>query len=83
MAGSNPTIPDTVTIPTMFERHFSVRTLSELWGYSEDTIQIWFEAESGVLKHGDEGDPKTGRKRKVFLRIPESVAMRVYEERTK
>src|SRR5215470_5806545 len=38
-----------------FERHFTPRTLAELWGFSEDTIQRWFEDQPGVLKHGDEG----------------------------
>jgi hypothetical protein len=66
----------------MFERHFSPRTLSELWGFSEDTIQRWFEDEEGVLRHGEAGDAKSRKRRKVFLRIPESVAMRIYREKT-
>ena len=65
----------------IFERHFSTRTLAELWGFSEDTIQRWFEDEPGVLKQGSGGE--RGGKRKLFLRIPESVAGRVYQERTK
>jgi hypothetical protein len=65
----------------VFERHFSPRTLAEMWGYSEDTIVRWFEDEKGVLKCGTEGT--RGRRRKVAIRIPESVARRVYSERTK
>jgi hypothetical protein len=67
---------------SVFERHFSPRTLAELWGFSEDTIQRWFEDEPGVLKHGESG-AGARRRRKVYLRIPESLAMRVYEEKTK
>lgn len=64
---------------TIFERHFSPRTLAELWNFSEDTIQRWFEDEPGVLKHGD----RSGRNRKLYLRIPESIATRVYHEKVK
>jgi len=66
---------------TVFERHFSPRTLAEMWCYSEDTIVRWFEDEPGVLKCGVDGS--RGRRRKITLRIPESVALRVYEERTR
>jgi hypothetical protein len=64
---------------SMFERHFSTRTLAELWGFSEDTIVRWFEDEPTVLKCGSEGG--RGKRRKIVLRIPESTAMRVYQER--
>lgn len=60
----------------MFERHFSVRTLAELWGWSESTIQRWFEDEPGVLAVAGRSRRGPGR---VSLRIPESVARRVYE----
>jgi hypothetical protein len=68
-------------VATHFERHFSPRTLAELWSFSEDTIVRWFEEEAGVLKCGQAGN---GRGRgKVSLRIPESVALRIYQERTR
>ena len=43
---------------TIFERHFSPKVLSELWGFSTDTIYKWFRDEEGVLKarEGDTGD---------------------------
>jgi hypothetical protein len=74
-SGAPPFIPN-----GMFERHFSPRTLAELWGFSEDTIQRWFEDEPGVLKCGSEGG--RGKPRRVSLRIPEAVAARVYHART-
>ena len=67
---------------TVFERHFSPKALAELWNFSEDTIVRWFEDEPGVLKHG-ETDSKRGKRRKLYLRIPESIALRVYQSRTK
>lgn len=65
----------------MLERHFTVSVLSELWGLSCDVLQRWFEEEPGVLKIGNSGD--NGKRRKITLRIPESIAWRVYRERTK
>jgi hypothetical protein len=70
-----------ITPADPFERHFSVRTLAEMWAFSEDTVQRWFEEIPGVLKHGNDG--KRGARRKVTIRIPESVAKRVYAEKTR
>jgi hypothetical protein len=67
--------------PTFQEPHFTPRELAQGWGLSDDTIRRWFEDEPGVLKGGVDGS--RGRRRKMFLRIPASVAQRVYEERTK
>lgn len=64
-----------------FERHFSPKTIAELWGFSEQTIVRIFQSEPGVLMHGDE-NPR-GKQRHVSIRIPESVMKRVYRERIK
>lgn len=74
-------IAEGVRQSSMLERHFSPRTLAEVWGYSEDTIIRIFEDVPGVLKHGSEGG--RGKRRKIVLRIPESIALRVYQERCK
>lgn len=59
------------------EKHYSVQQVSEMWGYSEDTIRRLFRDEKGVLKIGS---PETRYKRKRFqLSIPESVLIRVYQ----
>jgi hypothetical protein len=68
---------------TVFERHFSPQALAEIWGFSVDTIQRWFEDEPGVLKHGEAVTQKRGKRRKLYLRVPESVALKVYLERTR
>ena len=67
--------------PTFQESHFTPRELAQGWGLSDDTIRRWFEDEPGVLKGGFDGS--RGRRRKMFLRIPASLAQRVYLERTK
>lgn len=65
----------------MTERHFTPRTLAEVWCVSEDTVVRWFRDEAGVLKIAAEGRRKRGGR--VSLRIPESVALRVYRERSR
>ena len=67
--------------PSMYERHFSPGTLAELWNFSEDTIIRWFEDEPDVLRTGCDGS--RGKRRKLTLRIPESVAARVYDKQRK
>jgi len=81
MSNSRALRATTECVTGVFERHFSTRTLAELWGFSEDTIVRWFENEPGVLKCGQRGNSR--RRGKVTLRIPESVALRVYQERTR
>jgi hypothetical protein len=69
----------TKSFPT--ERHFSVGTLAELWSLSEDTITRWFAEVDGVLKFGTPGG--RGHRQRITLRIPESIALQVYAERTR
>ena len=58
-----------------FERHSSPRTLAEMWAFSEDTVIRSFEDVPGVLKSGMEGG--RGKRRKMTIRIPESIALSV------
>jgi len=57
------------------ERHFSPRTLAEIWGLDESTIRRMFQEEPGVLKVGNR-DRRNGKRDYVTLRIPESVVQR-------
>lgn len=59
----------------MTERHFTVMELAELWNLSDDTVRRFFKDEPGVICWVRQQE---GRRRKVCLRIPESVALRVY-----
>ena len=65
------------SVPT-FEKHFSVRELAALWGLSERTIRRIFAGESGVISWG-RNESRTKRPYKT-VRIPESVAQRVYRK---
>lgn len=64
----------------MLEPHYTVKFLADKWGFSEDAIRRWFENEPGVLRSGV--DARRGRKRRITMRIPGSVAYRVYRRMT-
>jgi len=65
-----------------FERHFTTRDLAELWKFDETTIRRIFQDQPGVLKVG-KSNRRDGKRDYVTLRIPESVALRVYQERAR
>ena len=64
------------------EPHYTVTELAKRWHLSPRTVRSWFEDEPGVLKHGHFG-VRGKRRPYVTLRIAESVARRVYAERSK
>lgn len=63
------------------ERHFKPRELAKIWAFDESTIRRWFEDEPGVLKIGRTVS-RNGKRRKVSLRIPESIAEKVHRMRS-
>jgi hypothetical protein len=67
--------------PMVIDAHYSPQFYAELWGMSPSTVIRWFQDEPGVLKLSQPA--KNGKRTRVELRIPFSVAMRVYRERTK
>jgi hypothetical protein len=65
---------------TLTEEHFTVKDLAKLWSMSEATVRRMFRNEPGVLRFRR---PKKGHKRDyATLRIPRSVAERVYRRMT-
>lgn len=58
------------------ERFYSPERIAELWSLSSDTVRRIFENEPGVLVI--ERPRVYGKRRYRTLRIPESVASRVY-----
>jgi len=59
------------------EYHYSVKELAKIWGLSQAKVRRMLRNEPGVLRFGME---KKGHKREyVTLRIPASVAERVYQ----
>jgi hypothetical protein len=60
----------------LFEQHLSPAELAEEWNLSEDTVRRIFEREPDVLVF--ENPERGSSRRRRTLRIPESVAKRVY-----
>jgi len=67
--------------PIPIDPHFSAQFYAELWGMSPSTVIRWFQDLDGVLKLGEPS--MNGKRTRVELRIPFSLAMRVYRERTR
>ena len=57
------------------EKHYRIRELAELWGFSDNTIIRMFSNEPDVM-HLESG---RGKRKYITLSIPESVALRVHE----
>ncbi len=69
----------TSLVNNAFEIHYTPQQLAALWGYSEKYVRNLFLDEEGVLKQVSKGGKvRSGR---ITLRIPGSVAIRVYQER--
>lgn len=64
----------------IFEPTVTIKQLSEKWGFSQTTLTDMFRDQPGVLKRGRRN---SRRRTKVTLKIPISVAKRVYDEITK
>jgi hypothetical protein len=57
------------------ERHYTPRELAETWQLHPETIRRMFKDESGVLKIVGH---RRGKREKITIRIPLSVAERVH-----
>jgi len=67
--------------PIQIDPHFSPQFFAELWGLSSSTVVRWFQDLDGVLRSSERA--QNGKRTRVELRIPYSLAMRVYKERTR
>jgi predicted transcriptional regulator len=61
------------------EHHYSPTEIAELWGVSPATVRRLFQDQRGVIEFGSE-ETRFRRKRKT-MRIPQSVVLRVHEQR--
>jgi len=66
--------------PVVIDQHYSPQFYGELWGMSPSTVIRWFQDMEGVLKLSM--PTRNGRRSRVELRIPFSIAMKVYREHT-
>jgi hypothetical protein len=67
--------------PVPVDPHYSPQFYAELWGVSPSTVTRWFQDVPGVLKLSKPA--RSGRRARVELRIPFSLAMRIYQERSR
>jgi hypothetical protein len=65
-----------------WDRHYTVEQLATIWGFGRATVRQWVENEPGVLRLGESRIRKGRKNPYVSLRVPESVAMRVYRRHT-
>jgi hypothetical protein len=68
--------------PDFLERHYTVTELAKAWHMGHVTVREWFRHEPGVVKYGPARLRRGALRTHVSLRIPESVARRVYRQRT-
>ena len=66
--------------PVTIDPHYSPQFYAELWGMSASTVVRWFQDREGVLKLKKAA--RNGKRTRVELRIPFSVALQVYREHT-
>jgi hypothetical protein len=66
------------------QKHYQVGELAKMWGLSYSKVRRMFEEEQGVLRLGEPGrrEGRAFRRRYFTMRIPESVAERVYARLT-
>jgi hypothetical protein len=64
----------------VIDQHYTPQFYAELWGMSTSTVVRWFQDRPGVLKLS--GPTRHGKRNRVELRIPFSLAMEVYREHT-
>jgi hypothetical protein len=67
--------------PIVIDPHYSPQFYAELWGMSPSTVVRWFQDLDGVLKLAKPSN--NGKRNRVELRIPFSLAMREYRDRTR
>jgi hypothetical protein len=60
----------------IMERHFTVQELAEAWKFSTDFVMDHFRDEPGVLRIAS--PRRRGKRGYASIRIPSSVAERVY-----
>jgi hypothetical protein len=61
---------------TVMEQHYSVAEIAKKWRMGESTVYEIFRDEPGVIRKTKEVQ---GKRTYGLLRVPESVARRVYE----
>jgi hypothetical protein len=67
--------------PDFLERHYTIPELAERWHMSRTQVREWFKGEPDIIRWGTGRLNKNRKRTYESLRIPESVARRVYERK--
>jgi hypothetical protein len=67
--------------PIVIDPHYSPQFYAALWGLSPSTVVRWFQDKDGVLKLSKPA--RIGKRVRVELRIPYSLAMQEYRQRSR
>ena len=68
------------TVIAAIERHYTPEEIADLWKVHPETVRRMFIDEPGVFTPG--AGQKPGKQKRVTLRIPESVLLRVHLRRS-
>jgi hypothetical protein len=68
--------------PEFMEQHYTLAELAKAWHVSRPTLQRWFRNEPGVIRYGSDRLKKGRQRTHLSLRVPESVARKVYRAYT-
>jgi hypothetical protein len=68
--------------PDFMEPHYTLGELATHWHMSVRSLRDWFVDEPGVIKFGLPKLTKGKRRTYISIRVPESVAWRVYTKMT-
>jgi hypothetical protein len=68
--------------PEFAERHYTLAELALNWHVSVRSLRDWFLDEPGVIRWGTPTLTKGRKRTYLSLRVPESVALRVYRRKT-
>ena len=68
--------------PDFLERHYALTELSKAWHISRPTLRSWFRDEPGVILYGSAKLKKGRHRTHLSMRVPESVARKVYRNHT-
>ncbi len=80
MAEAPKTPPSEASRSGEFERLFTIQELAGVWSLSASTIRRMFEHEAGTLVFSLR---RPGKRRDRTIRVPRSVAERVYRRLTR
>jgi len=75
-------MPKDSTRPEFLERHYTLAELAAHWHMSVRTLRVWFESEPGIIRYGADKLTKGKARTYISIRVPESVAWRVYDRMT-